>query len=69
MAFWTRKPKAPRDPEELYREMKTRIQSGQRLHTDQLTPEELAAAGRLVSQGLAKFGSAACHPVIEARLR
>lgn len=69
MAFWNRQPKAPRDPEELYSEIKARITSGQRLYLDQLDREEMAVVGRLVSQGIACFGSAACHPVVQAKLR
>ncbi|MGX9351457.1 hypothetical protein ACS3QZ_09655 [Shimia sp. W99] len=69
MAFWKRQTIAPRDPEIVLSDIRQKILSGRKLHVDQLTAEELAAVGKLIAQGTARFGSAACHPVVEARLR
>ncbi len=68
MGFWSPTREDRRDPEEVLHDIRHRIQRGEHLHLDHLSRVEMAAVGTLINAGVAKFGSAACHPVVQAKL-
>ena len=57
--LWKRKRPRPLDPDEVLRTVRQAIEAGRALHMDQLSREEMAAAGTLISQGVARIGSRA----------
>jgi hypothetical protein len=65
--YW--RPNTPSDkPEETLARLRTRILGGARPPINSLSREEMAAAGQLINQGIAKIGSAACRPILLAKL-
>lgn len=68
MFRYRRSPHSSDKPEEVLARLRSRILSGARPPIDSLSREEMAAAGDLINQGVARIGSAACRPILLAKL-